>query len=334
MEEFLLSAQKKASDLAFDSFFQPRPDPDFSLIEELQLMDDLDVDSEDDNHHDSDSDSDSESEDNHSSDDDYMETDTASSDNSSESGRLMDVDMDSDTYSSHSPPAPAAHHNFVQEEIPSYPCAVPKESSAQRKRKQMEALLQSVKGLPVTWAQHMRDFFYPTTSAQAQSSRDEKLVVQDLVDMRLLPSHVYTSKPFTDALEASLRSSGLADMMYKICRPGNLLETTHPDVERSFRFHNWKLSYAEIYVRWIPESITQAQYRETLPPVDPDYKIDVDMLLRFISDHPRMHPWSYNPMACFLFLSASCFEVNCDLWLVPSLATLQFKLSDGWLELS
>ena len=114
-------------------------------------MDELDEDSEDDNR------SESSSEDNYSaisSDEDYvMEIDT----DDSETASLVDVNMDS---------APPALENFVQEEIPSYPRAVPKDSeskgSAQRKHKRMEALLQSVESLPVTWAQHIRDFFYAT----------------------------------------------------------------------------------------------------------------------------------------------------------------------------
>jgi hypothetical protein len=40
-----------------------------------------------------------------------------------------------------------------------------------------------------------------------------------------------------------------------------------------------------------------------------------------------MHPWGYDPMAVFLFLSKECFEVNCDLWLVPCLRELDYPVS-------
>lgn len=98
-----------------------------------------------------------------SSDDDYMEIDSDASSSDSDdykSASPMDLDVNSDTSAYGSPPAPAVPLNFVQEDIPSYPDALPKESTARLRHKRMEALLQSVEGLPLTWAQRMKDFFY------------------------------------------------------------------------------------------------------------------------------------------------------------------------------
>ncbi|KAJ7750984.1 hypothetical protein DFH07DRAFT_961210 [Mycena maculata] len=72
---------------------------------------------------------------------------------------------------------------------------------------------------------------------------------------------------------------------------------------------------------------------ETVPKPDPKYKFtlkDAQGLLQFISDHPRMHPWSFDPMAGYLFLSAACFQTNCDMWLVPCLQELNYPKIDGW----
>lgn len=49
-------------------------------------------------------------------------------------------------------------------------------------------------------------------------------------------------------------------MMHRVCRRGNLLETSHPDVEDSFRWHDWKTSYAEMICRWVAPTRTQEEY--------------------------------------------------------------------------
>ncbi|KAJ7728417.1 hypothetical protein DFH07DRAFT_782205 [Mycena maculata] len=80
---------------------------------------------------------------------------------------------------------------------------------------------------------------------------------------------------------------------------------------------------------------------EMIPKPDPKYKFtlkDAQGLLQFISDHPRMHPWSFDPMAGYLLLSAACFQINCDMWLVPCLRELNYpplltgrlERIDGW----
>ncbi|KAJ7168260.1 hypothetical protein C8R43DRAFT_945464 [Mycena crocata] len=54
--------------------------------------------------------------------------------------------------------------------------------------------------------------------------------------------------------------SGLLEKLREICRAGNLLETSHPDVETSFRFHDWKLAYGRMLCRWTPRSMTFEAY--------------------------------------------------------------------------
>lgn len=56
------------------------------------------------------------------------------------------------------------------------------------------------------------------------------------------------------------QASGLVDKLEEICEPGNLLETSHPDVEKSFRFHHWKDRYGEILCKWTKEKITWDDY--------------------------------------------------------------------------
>ncbi|KAJ7770945.1 hypothetical protein DFH07DRAFT_953942 [Mycena maculata] len=189
--------------------------------------------------------------------------------------------------------------------------------------------------LPFQWATHIRQFFFPEKDEMSGDEGEEAEersawdVVDDLVHMRLLKAPHYTRKSFQIALE----ESGLLDLMHRICRPGNLLETSHPDVEQSFRWHNWKVSYAEVYCRWVAPTLTQEQYDKTLPVPDPDYVFSLKEameLFQFMSAHPRMLPWSFNPMAVFFLLSAECFAVNCETWLVPCLRELEYPRLDGW----
>ncbi|KAK7024097.1 hypothetical protein R3P38DRAFT_2531662 [Favolaschia claudopus] len=130
-----------------------------------------------------------------------------------------------------------------------------------------------------TAVQHIDQFFFA-----ASGEVDSRAVVDDLVRMRAVPSS----------------TSGLFSAMRRVAEPGNLLETTHPEVEQSFRFHDWKLAYAELICNWIPPMISEEQYTKTLPRPDPHYRFtigDAADLLHFICDHPEMQPWSFNPMA-------------------------------------
>ncbi|KAJ7699612.1 hypothetical protein B0H17DRAFT_1129219 [Mycena rosella] len=178
------------------------------------------------------------------------------------------------------------------------------------------------------WCAHMQVFFYPV-----KYRRSKQDIVDDLVDMRKLRPKIWRTPEFQTALE----ESGLLDMMYKISKPGNLLETTHPDVEQSFRFHNWKRSYPLLICRWTRPTITGS--RAVLTELqakrkpDPNYKFgpsDAIDLLVFISSHREMHPWVYNPMAVFLLLSRDSFVYNSELWLAPALETLDYPRIQGW----
>ncbi|KAJ6625544.1 hypothetical protein B0H10DRAFT_1942445 [Mycena sp. CBHHK59/15] len=161
--------------------------------------------------------------------------------------------------------------DFVQEAVPLYPSTSPEKSY-----KSSETV--APEELPYFWAEAICDFFFPDRDVDPDAPWSKQQIVDYLVDMRALGRAAYTSDGFQSALEAS----GLALALDEVCLPGNLLETSHPDVEESFRFHNWK-------------SMQSVQ--------------------------TRMHPWQHDPMAIFMFLTLSCFQVNCKRWLVPALRT-------------
>ncbi|KAJ6464716.1 hypothetical protein DFH09DRAFT_1346753 [Mycena vulgaris] len=181
--------------------------------------------------------------------------------------------------------------------------------------------------LPYVWFQHMQVFFYPKVNPRIRRSKRD--VVHDLRAMRNLPKRVWASETFQTALE----DSGLLDTMHRISKPGNLLENTHFDVQQSFRFHNWKRSYPKLIVRWTATTISEEEYEATRPKPDPSYKFDQGdalELLSFISRETRMHPWAFNPMAVFFLLSCASFEYNSEIWLEPSLQTLNYPRIKGW----
>ncbi|KAJ6576347.1 hypothetical protein B0H10DRAFT_938568 [Mycena sp. CBHHK59/15] len=142
--------------------------------------------------------------------------------------------------------------------------------------------------------------------------------------MRALGESVYQSKSFIPQLQAS----GFGRRMQLICQPGNLVETSHPDVELSFRFHNWRMSYGELICRWISPTIQPAAKLE-LAAKQPGHPFSVNKFLIFFSSHPRMHPWRSNPMAAFLFLTLYTFRVNWEIWLGPCLSALGHD-TNGW----
>ncbi|KAJ7172378.1 hypothetical protein C8R46DRAFT_146331 [Mycena filopes] len=169
---------------------------------------------------------------------------------------------------------------------------------------------------PPRWEEHIGVFFYPAAALEHEP-REPTHVVDDLVEMRRVPIQVYDSEIFKDRLE----ESHLLHRFQAICRPGNLLETSHADVERSFRLYNWRTAYGELFVRWTPPVLfSQLEPQPTLPdrPFDP-----VDFL-EFFSGHPRMHPWRSNPIAAYLFISLHSFKANCSLWLIPCLVSCGF----------
>ncbi|KAJ6563799.1 hypothetical protein B0H19DRAFT_1067415 [Mycena capillaripes] len=125
-----------------------------------------------------------------------------------------------------------------------------------KKSKKSHTLELALKDMPTRWLDRLNVFFFPVVVPRLKRSAVE--VVHDYCQMRDLPRRDYKSATFQDALKAS--ESGLLWRLFEICEPGNLLETSHPDVELSFRFHNWKLSYGELICKWIPPTITEEEY--------------------------------------------------------------------------
>ncbi|KAJ7131747.1 hypothetical protein C8R43DRAFT_1133683 [Mycena crocata] len=262
------------------------------------------------------SESESESESEYNDDSDMDWEDCSSSDDS------MDDDYKPDDVVKGTPDLP----NFVQDSHLPRVVAIPTKPSPLHVPKLHET---PESALPFKWTSNMWSFFPTEGPINADQPRDKKLVVEDLVEMRRLGPSWYNSPHFQQALE----TSGFLDLVYRICQRGNLIETSHPDVQDSFRWHNWKTSYTEMVCRWTEPTITQEEYDASLPAVDPDFAFsmpEAEGLLQFISAHPRMQPWSYDPMAVFLFLSLECFKANCDTWLVPSLRKLEYPRVTGW----
>ncbi|KAJ7640643.1 hypothetical protein B0H17DRAFT_1148907 [Mycena rosella] len=182
--------------------------------------------------------------------------------------------------------------------------------------------------LPYRWALNLREFFYPSNTDNLDV-RDMTEVVWDIVEMQKLGKRHFQS----DAYREALKDSGLFELLREVCRPGNLLETSHAEVQSSFRWHDWKTSYAEMICRWVTATLSEEDYQQTLPAADPNFKFtlaEAKALLVFISTHLCMHPWSHDPMAAFLFLSQPCFEINCEMWLLPCLCELAYPRVQGW----
>ncbi|KAJ7678685.1 hypothetical protein B0H17DRAFT_1139241 [Mycena rosella] len=174
-------------------------------------------------------------------------------------------------------------------------------------------------GLPEFWCQRMHVFFYPTVRPDQKYCRSKQDVVVDLRQMRKLPSKVWKTKE----LQIALEETGLLNLMHKISKPGNLLERTHPDIEQSFRFHNWKRSYSLLICRWTKATITKEERELRRPKPDPNYKFTAEDALElfvFISRNPLMHPWVFDPI----------FVYNSELWLAPALRTLDYPRISGW----
>ncbi|KAJ7765260.1 hypothetical protein B0H16DRAFT_1454427 [Mycena metata] len=169
---------------------------------------------------------------------------------------------------------------------------------------------------PYHWQEHIREFFFPDKH-QPEEPRDKTPVVKDLVEMRKIQPKIYNTSEFYEAL----KESRLLDAFLDICKPGSLLQTSHPDVERSFRFHNWCSSHGEILVRWTPPTVIRQDLSPKL-----EYKaFDPIHFLKFFSSHPRMHPWTFNPMAAYMFITEAVFKFNCRTWLIACLEALTFE---------
>ncbi|KAJ6488270.1 hypothetical protein C8R47DRAFT_1071989 [Mycena vitilis] len=244
---------------------------------------------------------------------DYIDEDPVSS---SDSGEPDDNEPDEGSDMEVSEPAPTHLPSFVDDppRIRTLPAqaAVPPVIHADK--------------LPFIWVRNLRDFFFDNTDAEELNSA---AVVNDLVAMRELKEASYTTSLFQMALQAS----GLFEAMREVARPGNLLDTLHRDIEQSFRWHDWRISYAELIYNWVKPTVTQEEYDATLPQPDPEFQFtkgDALDLLEFIIQHPRMQPWTSNPTAVYLFLSKYTFQANCDLWLIPCLRTLGYRKIKGF----
>ncbi len=67
-----------------------------------------------------------------------------------------------------------------------------------------------------------------------------------------------------------------------------------------------------------------------LPKINLEYPFSSEEaieLLEFLSAHPQILPWGFNPMAVYLFLSLGCFTANSETWLVPGLRELGYPVS-------
>ncbi|KAJ7799303.1 hypothetical protein B0H14DRAFT_2903647 [Mycena olivaceomarginata] len=240
-----------------------------------------------------------------------------------EDGEVQGNDEDDDG-GEYLPDAGDSSENEEEEMLPRFvksvrkPCSLPPKALLQPQADTVQ--------LPFFWVKNMSDFFY------GQGDKpDSEIIVDDLVAMRHLKPEQYRTPAFLSTLE----TSGLFSLMREIARPGNLLETSHPDIEASFLDHDWKLSYSELICNWVEPTVSPEDYEKSQIPLKPDPEYffdssDAQDLLEFIEENPRMHPWGFNPMAAFVFYSLHCFRANCDRWLVPCLRELQYPKINGW----
>ncbi|KAJ7791969.1 hypothetical protein B0H14DRAFT_2624551 [Mycena olivaceomarginata] len=215
------------------------------------------------------------------------------------------------------------------------------------------AVPSSVSALVSSWEQNIQNFFFTRPSAPLCEAAT---VVDDLVAMQKLSHKIYNSDEFCRELDVNISPLNYwVEAMRSVCKPGNLIETSRPDLEESFRSHNWKLFYADLICRWVRPSLTSEQYDEEVhrfnviviettltksqlklkDQIDPKFKFkfilkDAEDLLKFFSDRPRLHPWSYDPMAVNMFMSLACFTGHAECWFVPGLKTLGYNLVTGW----
>ncbi|KAJ7092831.1 hypothetical protein B0H15DRAFT_799309 [Mycena belliarum] len=142
-------------------------------------------------------------------------------------------------------------------------------------------LLEPAATLPYLWFQHLQTFFYPPTT-NLHIPRSKTHVVYDLIDMRKLQKRVWKTEEF----QAALKNSGLLGKLYDVSEPGNLIETSHPDVEQSFRFYNWKASYPQMICEWTPATITVEEYEARKPKPDPNYRFTEADALDLLNTDP------------------------------------------------
>ena len=141
-----------------------------------------------------------------------------------------------------------------------------------------------------------------------------------------------------------VQESGLGSFLQSVTDPANGLELVHPDVELSFRFHDWRNAYGAILHAFMSADSHQPKLMHvsilllccclgnTLPLQIDEYPLPNDWLklfeplffLEFLSGNADILPWRSNTMAIFLFVSAACFVANWDEWLFACLQMRNF----------
>lgn len=154
--------------------------------------------------------------------------------------------------------------------------------------------------------------------------------------------------------------------MTRICDPANLLETSHPDVEVSFRFHAWKVTFGALLELWmlsVPDIVKKftlsgddyvnqtlslfchrlakplfqtATTAATAPAPSVPTKVIFEPVkfLQFFSNERRLHIWTANPTSVFMFTSQAGFVETCEEWLFAALRSLGFPVRMEFLILS
>ncbi|KAJ7846580.1 hypothetical protein B0H14DRAFT_2584037 [Mycena olivaceomarginata] len=115
-----------------------------------------------------------------------------------------------------------------------------------------------------------------------QSPKD---IINDYCQMRDLPVRDYMSESFQETLNMS-----------------------HPDVKNSFRFHNWKISYAQIICCWTSATITEEEYERTrLSVVIHETSAHRELIHRVKTEpfHPPMPPIPPTPYSSSLPIISS-----------------------------
>ncbi|KAF7319228.1 hypothetical protein HMN09_00260200 [Mycena chlorophos] len=169
----------------------------------------------------------------------------------------------------------------------------------------------------------IQSVFFPllpwTLDRSAELTQALGRLVDALVYLRQIPEREYRQETWQTRLE----QTGLLKQLNFLSHPRNLIEFSNNSLLLpSFRKHNWKLAFMLLLDRWLPPP---AAYKEAVGLVDPGYAGFARDFLQFMSDHHELHTWSYNPMAVFMIMSLSAFQVNWRRWLGAHLVALNEK---------
>lgn len=182
-------------------------------------------------------------------------------------------------------------------------------------------------------------------------------MVQDLCTLRYIVRDPKRGKVWLNAVKVwffdwhahtrpmfFVQESGLGSFLQSVTDPANGLELVHPDVELSFRFHDWRNTYGAILDAFmstdpcLPEPMQVSlqplccclgttlalQIDECPLPDDWLKSFEPLFFLKFLSLDADILPWRSNTMAIFLFVSAACFVANWDEWLFACLQMRKF----------